>query len=67
MLLSFVIVGGGPTSIEFSSEFYDFLKHDFSKLFPELKMDEIKIYLIEASDHILGTFDKSYGHILKTK
>ena len=58
MLLSFIIVGGGPTSIEFSSEFYDFLKHDFSKLFPELKMDEIKIYLIEASDHILGTFDK---------
>ncbi len=33
-LLSFVIVGGGPTCIEFSAEFYDFLKEDFSRWFP---------------------------------
>jgi len=25
-LLHFVVVGGGPTGVEFSAEFYDFLK-----------------------------------------
>ena len=37
-LLHFVVVGGGPTGVEFSAEFYDFLKqvssvyigHDFA-------------------------------------
>ena len=30
-LLSFLVVGGGPTSIEFTSELYDFLDRDVSR------------------------------------
>ena len=30
-LLTFVVVGGGPTSVEFTSELYDFLQNDVSK------------------------------------
>lgn len=30
-LLSFVVVGGGPTSVEFASELHDFLRDDVHK------------------------------------
>lgn len=54
-LLTFVIVGGGPTSVEFAAELHDFLVQDVCKLYPHVQ-DAISITLVEASDHILGTF-----------
>lgn len=36
-LLSFLVVGGGPTSVEFASELYDFLKKDVHILYPDLE------------------------------
>ena len=35
-ILSFVVVGGGPTGIEFSGEFHDFLTRDLAKFYPRL-------------------------------
>merc|ERR1719481_1700181 len=35
-LLTFVVVGGGPTSIEFTSELFDFLDGDVSRWYPDL-------------------------------
>jgi NADH dehydrogenase FAD-containing subunit len=57
-LLSFVIVGGGPTSCEFSAELHDFLETDFRRGFPQIKIDDVKIILIESTDHLLGMFDR---------
>jgi NADH dehydrogenase len=57
-LLTFVIVGGGPTCVEFAAELSDFLQADVSRWYPELR-HRIKVILIEASDHILGSFDQS--------
>ena len=54
-LLTFVVVGGGPTSVEFASELYDFLTKDVSRWYPDLHKD-VHIHLVEASGHILGTF-----------
>jgi NADH dehydrogenase FAD-containing subunit len=58
-LLTFAVVGGGPTSVEFSAELHDFVISDVKKFFPNIKTEEITINLIEATDHILGTFDKT--------
>jgi NADH dehydrogenase/NADH:ubiquinone reductase (non-electrogenic) len=33
-LLTFVVVGGGPTNIEFASELFDFLKRDVCRCLP---------------------------------
>jgi NADH dehydrogenase FAD-containing subunit len=55
-LLTFVVVGGGPTSVEFASELYDFLVLDVSRWYPDLHQ-HAKICLVEASGHILGTFN----------
>jgi NADH dehydrogenase/NADH:ubiquinone reductase (non-electrogenic) len=55
-LLTFVVVGGGPTSIEFASELYDFLQDDVSRWYPDL-YPLAKVRIVEASGHILGSFN----------
>lgn len=54
-LLHFVVVGGGPTGVEFAGEMHDFLLQDLAKWFPEIAA-ELQVTLIEASDRLLGTF-----------
>lgn len=51
--LHFVIVGGGPTGVEFAAELHDFAVEDLGVLYPSLK-DYVKITLLEAGDHILN-------------
>lgn len=52
-ILHFVVVGGGPTGVEFAAELHDFVKEDLAKLYPNLK-GHSKITLLEAGDHILN-------------
>ncbi|KAF2305108.1 hypothetical protein GH714_001829 [Hevea brasiliensis] len=56
-ILHFVVVGGGPTGVEFAAELHDFVNEDLVKLYPAAK-DFVKITLLEAADHILNMFDK---------
>ena len=46
-LLSFVVVGGGPTSCEFVAELHDFATSDIKKLYPEL-VQYVKVSLGET-------------------
>lgn len=54
-LLHCVVVGGGPTGVEFSGELSDFIKTDVSQRYAHVK-DRIKVTLIEANE-ILSSFD----------
>lgn len=69
-LLSFVVVGGGPTSCEFTTELHDFLKDDVSRRFPDL-YPLVRVSLVEAGPTILSSFDKDlveyYSKNLKTR
>lgn len=56
-LLHFVVVGGGPTGVEFAAELHDFVTEDLRKWFPRL-MEDVRITLVEAAPGILTTFDK---------
>ncbi|GAA0165737.1 oxidoreductase [Lithospermum erythrorhizon] len=56
-ILHFVIVGGGPTGVEFAAQLHDFVNEDVARLYPGVK-DLVKITLLEATDHILSMFDK---------
>ncbi|KAL8467886.1 hypothetical protein ACS0TY_031216 [Phlomoides rotata] len=56
-ILHFVVVGGGPTGVEFAAELHDYINHDLVKLYPQVK-NAVKITLLEATDHILNMFDK---------
>lgn len=55
-LLSFIVVGGGPTSCEFAAELHDFVTSDIKKLYPEL-VKYVKVSLVEAGPALLGPFD----------
>lgn len=51
--LHFVIVGGGPTGVEFAAELHDFFEEDLFKLYPTVR-DLVKITVIQSGDHILN-------------
>ncbi|CAF1526085.1 unnamed protein product [Rotaria magnacalcarata] len=57
-LLHFVVVGGGPTGVEFAAELADLVREDLQIYFPRLVANDVKIALIEALDHILSMRDK---------
>lgn len=54
-ILHFVVVGGGPTGVEFAAELHDYVYDDLVKLYPQSK-DYVNITLIEAGDHILNMY-----------
>ncbi|ORX70432.1 NADH dehydrogenase, partial [Linderina pennispora] len=56
-LLHMVVVGGGPTGIEYAGELHDFMEDDLSKWYPEL-VDRVRITLVEAMPNVLPAFDK---------
>eukprot|EP01062_Namystynia_karyoxenos_P055783 TRINITY_DN46826_c0_g1_i1.p1 TRINITY_DN46826_c0_g1~~TRINITY_DN46826_c0_g1_i1.p1 ORF type:complete len:487 (+),score=136.66 TRINITY_DN46826_c0_g1_i1:81-1463(+) len=57
-LLTFVVVGGGPTSCEFTGELHDFLTEDLKRLYPDL-VPHARVMLVEAGKQLLGTFDQA--------
>ncbi|KAL5056496.1 hypothetical protein RYX36_037178 [Vicia faba] len=64
--LHFVIVGGGPTGVEFAAELHDFIQEDLTKLYPTVK-DKVKITLIQSGDHILNMFDERISSFAEQK
>lgn len=55
--LHFVIVGGGPTGIEFASELYDLCVEDLKRLYPAL-INLVRITIYDVAPTILGAFDQ---------
>ncbi|KAK6919505.1 FAD/NAD(P)-binding domain [Dillenia turbinata] len=64
--LHFVIVGGGPTGVEFAAELHDFVQEDLVNLYPMVK-DVVKITVIQSGDHILNTFDERISMFAEQK
>ncbi|KAL5730643.1 NADH:ubiquinone reductase (non-electrogenic) [Ranunculus cassubicifolius] len=64
--LHFIIVGGGPTGIEFAAELHDFVEEDLVKLYPKLH-DLVKITVIQSGDHILNMFDERISSFAEQK
>ena len=56
-LLHFVVVGGGPTGVEASGEFRDFVRDDLARWYPAVS-GRVKVTLIEALPNILPSFSK---------
>ena len=57
-LLHMVVVGGGPTGVEYAGELHDFLVQDLADWYPDLA-GKIKITLVEALPNLLPMFSKS--------
>ncbi|KAJ3194617.1 hypothetical protein HK101_002316 [Irineochytrium annulatum] len=56
-LLHMVVVGGGPTGVEYAAELHDFLHDEITCFYPHVA-GRFKITLIEALPHVLPMFSK---------
>jgi NADH:ubiquinone reductase (non-electrogenic) len=56
-LLHMVVVGGGPTGVEFAGELQDFFEEDIRRLIPDIA-PRFKVTLIEALPNVLPSFSK---------
>ena len=56
-LLHMVVVGGGPTGVEFAGELQDFFEQDLKKWVPEITGD-FHVTLVEALPNVLQSFSK---------
>lgn len=56
-LLHMVVVGGGPTGVEFAGELQDFFQEDLLKWMPQIK-DHFRVTLVEALPNVLPMFSK---------
>ncbi len=52
-MLTFVVVGGGPTGVEFSGSLVELVRYVLAKDYPELSITECRVMLVEASNAIL--------------
>lgn len=57
-ILSIVVAGAGPTGVEVSGMLAEMHKGIFKKDYPELKREEIQIYLVDALPAVLNPMSK---------
>lgn len=55
-LMTFVVVGGGPTGVEFSGALSELIEHVLVKDFPQLPVAKAKIILLEGQKNLLAPF-----------
>lgn len=53
-LMTFVIVGGGPTGVEFAGALVELVHFVLAKDYPELSTDATRVVLVEAGDTLLA-------------
>jgi NADH dehydrogenase len=55
-LLTFVVVGGGPTGVETAGALAELIRLVMTKDYPEMDLAEVRVLLLEAADHLMGTY-----------
>lgn len=61
-LLSFLVVGGGPTGVEIAGALGEMKKYIIPREYPELSTDDMKITLIEGTGSLLGNMGEKCGN-----
>ena len=57
-LLSFLVVGGGPSGVEIAGALGEMKRDILKREYPELDPDDVNITLVEGSDRLLGAMDE---------
>ena len=55
-MLTFVIVGGGPTGVETAGALAELISHVMRKDYPRLDLKEAKVILLEAGPHLIASY-----------
>ncbi|KAI0022096.1 pyridine nucleotide-disulfide oxidoreductase-domain-containing protein [Xylariomycetidae sp. FL0641] len=59
-LMNFVVVGGGPTGIEYAAELHDLVKEDLARSYPDL-VRKVAITVYDVAPKVLPMFDQKLG------
>ncbi len=60
-MLTFAIVGGGPTGVEFAGALAELIRGPLVKDYPLLNPREMRVLLLEANDRLLAPFPERLG------
>ncbi len=55
-LLTFVVVGGGPTGVEMAGALSELIRLVLARDYPRLNIKDVRILLLEGADRLLGGF-----------
>ena len=53
-VLTFIIIGGGPTGVEFAGAVAELVRHPLAKDYPGFDLSEVHILLLEATSRLLS-------------
>ena len=57
-LLSFVVIGGGPTGVEIAGALGEMKRYILKREYPEIDKDDVRVILIEGTDRYLRTMSE---------
>jgi NADH dehydrogenase len=55
-LLTFAVVGGGPTGVEYAGAVAELINHVLPRDYPEIDFSRVHVMLLEAGERLLPTF-----------
>ena len=61
-LLTFVVVGGGPTGVEAAADTHDLIFVVLEEDYPNVDFDSVRVVLVNAGDRILKGLDSALVH-----
>ncbi|HKG27280.1 MAG TPA: NAD(P)/FAD-dependent oxidoreductase [Thermomicrobiales bacterium] len=62
-LLSFIVVGGGPTGVELAGALAELSRYSLARDFDHINPAEAKVYLLEGADRLLPAFREKLGRV----
>ena len=65
--LTFVVIGGGATGVETASELYNLVHEALEPDYPNIDPHRVRIFLLEAMDHILPELDPALRKAARTR
>jgi NADH dehydrogenase len=60
-LLTFMVVGGGPTGVEYAGALSELIFGPLLRDFPDIVADDVRVELVEAADALLGGMPAKLG------
>jgi NADH:ubiquinone reductase (H+-translocating) len=55
-LLTFTVVGGGPTGVETAGALAELITHVLTKDYPQMDLKDVRVLLIEATDRVMPAY-----------